>query len=152
MIVDRLENCNLYAGNDFLQEAFTFLKSLKEFPAEGKIVINKDKVFANISKYDTKPESECKIEAHQRYIDIQILFSGKEIIGWNPVTDLEATMPYNNECDAGFYTPPQHMAGKVLLTPGIFMLLYPEDAHMPQIAVDGIPESVEKIVMKIAVV
>ena len=152
MIIDRLENSGCYAHNAALKAAFDYLKSLKEFPVKtGRIEICKEKIFANIDRYQTKPHSECRLEAHREYIDIQILYAGKEVINWYPVTDLSEEVPYNQEQDVAFFQPPEQPAVKALLKTGIFMLLYPEDAHMPQIAVNDVPEPVEKIVMKIKV-
>ena len=152
MIIDTLENSELYLYNDDLKAAFNYLKSLDSFPSEdGKVEIRGNKVFANIDRYQTKPESDCRMEAHHKYIDIQILFTGKEIITWNPVHDLTETIPYDNDKDVCFYEAPTEPAGKAILSQGIFMLLFPEDAHMPQIAINDIPENIEKIVMKIAV-
>lgn len=152
MIIDCLENCDCYAHSAALHAAFDYLKSLSKFPEKtGRIEICGEKVFANIDRYQTKPESECKLEAHRKYIDIQILFAGKEAIGWHPLADLRETVPYDLERDVAFYLPPERLAVKAMLKPGIFMLLYPEDAHMPQIAVNDTPEFVEKIVMKIRV-
>ena len=152
MIIDKLKNSDLYAHNDALKAAFDYLKSLSKFPAkEGRIEIRGDEIFANIDRYMTKPERECRMEAHRKYIDIQVLFSGREIIAWNPVTELDEDIQYDEDKDVGFYKIPSQAVGQAIIRTGMFMLLFPEDAHMPQIAVDDIPESVEKIVMKIAV-
>ncbi len=152
MIIDKLSNSDIYTQNEDLKAAFTYLKSLNKFPKEeGKVEICGERIFANIAKYQTKDKTECKIEAHRNYIDIQVLFSGRENIAWHPVSELVENIPYNEESDVGFYTPPKHMAGQGTLSKGTFMLLFPDDAHMPQIAVDDIPETVEKIVIKIMV-
>lgn len=149
MIIDKLSNCDLYAYNEDLKAAFTFLKSLSELPEEeGKVTLLKDQVFANIDRYQTKPAAECRMEAHRDYIDIQILFSGREIIAWHPVSELKENISYDQEKDVAFYNVPDECAGTAVMQAGIFVLLYPEDGHMPQIAVDS-PEPVEKIVMKI---
>lgn len=150
MIIDKLSNSHLYIHNDAMQSAFEYLQSLTGFPKEeGKLEIN-DLVFANIDRYQTKPVTECRMEAHRDYIDIQILFSGREIIAWHPVTDLSKDTPYDPEKDVAFFKFPDEAAGTAVLQHGIFMLLYPEDGHMPQIAIDS-PEPVEKIVMKVKV-
>lgn len=151
MIIDRLSNCHLYSENDLIREAFTFLNSLQKFPEEGKISLKGDNLFANIDKYSTKPASDCRFEAHQRFIDIQMLFSGQEIIYWHPSSELKENIPYDTERDVAFFELPPLVAGQAIISPGIFMLLYPEDAHMPQIAINDLPEPVAKIVMKIKI-
>jgi biofilm protein TabA len=151
MIIDRLNNYHIYAYNDTLKAGFEFLKDLRKFPAEGRIEIRGDEIFANVDSYQTKLKSKCKMEAHKRYIDIQVLFSGEEMILWHPVSCLQEDVPYDDKRDVGFFIPPPRAAAKAILSKGIFMLFYPEDAHMPQIAVNNTPKSVRKIVVKIAV-
>ena len=104
MIIDKLSNSDLYSHSEDLKVAFDYLKSLTGFPEqEGKVEIIGDRIFANIDRYKTKPETKCRMEAHRQYIDIQVLFSGQEIIAWHPVGELEETVPYDSAKDVGFY-------------------------------------------------
>ena len=103
-------------------------------------------VRALVQRYTTKPLSEGRWEAHRRHIDLQMLVSGKERIGYAPLNRLQA-QPYDEERDLLWLTGEgEHLR----LEPGEFVLLWPEDGHMPGIMVDG-PEPVLKVVFKIAV-
>jgi len=152
MIIDQLKNSDIYAYNEDLKQAFDYLKSLKEFPREeGTVEICGKRIFANIFSYQTKLAAECKMEAHRKFIDIQVSFAGQEIIAWHPTSELEEIVAYDADCDVSFHEIPETTQGKAILSPGNFMIFYPDDAHMPQIAIDETPEQLAKIVIKIAV-
>ena len=47
---------------------------------DNKYWIQEPDVFAQISSYQTKSPQEGRFEAHKKYVDIQILLSGSEMI------------------------------------------------------------------------
>ncbi|GLT15314.1 YhcH/YjgK/YiaL family protein [Vibrio algivorus] len=56
----------------------------------GKIELSMPESFVIITYAETKPLSDCKCEYHDKYMDVQILLEGKEIIGHSlqkPETD-----------------------------------------------------------------
>ena len=72
-------------------------------------------------------------------------------MGWCPFSpDLQVTVPYNADQDVAFYASlvPD---SNIVLSPGRFAVLYPEDVHRPQGAVDNVPGPVTKVVVKVAV-
>ena len=119
-----------------------------QIPREpGRHELDGDKVFALVQQYQTKPLAEGKWEAHRKYIDVQYVAAGVEKIGWAPVSRLKVTELYDETKDVAFYT------GKgdfVTVPAGWFVILFPEDAHMPSIAVDA-PSPVTKVVVKVKV-
>ena len=65
-----------------LSSAIDGLKDLiASDPADGKYEIAGDEIFASVMTYTTAPENEKKFELHRKYIDIQYIISGEEIIG-----------------------------------------------------------------------
>ena len=73
MIIDKIENANLYKNlGDRIQKSFDYIKqtNLKKLQP-GRYDIDGDNIFALISEYQTKVESEGKLEAHKKYIDVQ---------------------------------------------------------------------------------
>ena len=151
MIIDKLENSYLYENNDLFRRAFSYLKSINEFPDVGKVELCGDDLFVNIDKYTTKQECECKFEAHKRYIDIQLIYSGREKIKWHPVELLSESVAYNSDNDVAFFSTPADILGEGILESGYFMILYPDDAHMPQISPDSNSSEIEKFVVKVAI-
>lgn len=104
MILDILENGKNYVSlNDRFAEAFAFLaeKNFEELP-DGRYEIDGENLFAVVMSYTTRPVTEVEWEAHQKYLDIQYLARGKEIIGWALLNQLTLSKPYSEEKDIAF--------------------------------------------------
>ena len=147
MIFDNVANANLYTALDArIARGLEFLKKtdLASLPP-GRHEIDADRVYASISEYSTRPLTEGRWEAHRRYIDLQYLVRGTERVGHAPIDGMHAG-PYDKEKDL---TLLEGSGEFVTLRPGDLMILWPHEAHMPGIAVDG-PVPVRKIVVKIA--
>jgi YhcH/YjgK/YiaL family protein len=76
--------------------------------------------------------------------------SGTETIEIFPKNGLAVSEPYNPERDVEFYEKPATAHAKVTLTPGQFLVFFPDDAHMPCLMTTIGPEPVKKVVFKIA--
>jgi YhcH/YjgK/YiaL family protein len=149
MILDRIENAGLYVGlNAGFAKAFEVLKdkSLNK-KEDGRYAVDGDKIYYTIQRYTTKPLSEGKLEAHRKYIDIQFLLSGAELLGYSPLKGLLVAEEYNTEKDIAFFETPKEIT-KVKLEPGLFCILFPHDAHLPCRQLAG-PADVHKVVVKI---
>lgn len=99
--------------------------------------------------YPTKRRSEGFFETHRRFIDIQVVVAGDE---WMEVTEaarLAITQPYDDAKDVVKYADAADAS--VLRVPaGGGAVFWPEDAHMPSLAV-GEPTLVRKTVIKVPV-
>ena len=103
-----------------------------------------------MQQYSPKTFNSEKLEYHRDYIDIQLLFSGAEKLYYAPLEGLETATPYNPEKDCGMNKLPAPEAGTgIALVPGNFVLLYPEEGHLPGVGDPG--TQVVKAVVKIAV-
>lgn len=148
MILDTLNNAKRYEKlSPRLKKAFEFLlkTDLKALPL-GKTVIDGTDIYATVSDYQTKPCSEAKLEAHRNYIDIQMVLSGDELIGYAPFADQPCVVPYDPARDIGFYaigTAPYIPFGQ-----GQFVVFFPNDAHAPG-RTAGAPKPVRKLVVKV---
>lgn len=147
MIVDIFENSNKYYYlNKRFEKAFEYIKSTDFSLMQcGRYEIEGDDIYININEYNTKKET--KMEFHRKYIDIQFITKGEEYIGYSPLKSITVINEYDEKNDIGFAE-----AGKsfVKIKKGMFMILFPEDAHQPCTAVD---ESicVRKVVVKVRV-
>jgi len=128
---------------------FLRLRGLHELP-DGKVEIDGNAVFALIQRYETQETDAPKFEYHRKYIDVQYLVSGEEIIGWAPADRMSITVPYDPEKDAAFGTVAAGKWTPVYLQQGQAAVFWPEDGHAPKLAA-GTPSVVMKIVVKIAV-
>lgn len=130
----------LMLGLKFIQEQDVLNMSPSRIELDG------DKVFAMIQHYDSKPKEQGMWEAHRKYIDIQYVAEGQELMGFANLSYLEAG-EYSEEKD---FLPLHGEGSYVLMKAGTFVILTPEDAHIPQVAVD-VPQPVKKVVVKVAV-
>ena len=149
MIVDRLDNWQSCFTGEEMRTVFTYLLALDATVEEGEYPLVDDRIFARVMSYWTKEVKDCALEAHRDYVDIQIVLSGAEGMEWVPTRGLQVKKAYDAASDVEFFLPPVQSLARVDVYPGIFALFFPEDAHMPQIAVNGTPELIKKVVVKI---
>ena len=148
MIMDKLENIESYTGiSKPLDTGLRFLKSA-DFSAmpDGKYFLDENGVFYMVQSYETKEKNDTP-EAHRKYIDIQYIVSGEEIIGAGNLNEMAEEVSANPEGDIWFYHGP---LSYTTLKSGWFGVYFPQDAHAPCIAVNGCAP-VKKIVVKVPV-
>ncbi|NIJ43590.1 YhcH/YjgK/YiaL family protein [Wenyingzhuangia heitensis] len=149
MILDTIENAKLYKDlSKRLAVGFNYLTTTDFSALEmGVYKIEGDNVFAILQTYDTKEEVDCRLESHQKYIDIQYLISGEEFIGVEPLNNQEVTEDLLTEKDVVFYNG---QAANIKLSAGSFMVFYPTDVHAPGIKINQ-SSKVIKVVVKVAI-
>ncbi len=113
---------------------------------DGKHAIPGTDLTADVQSYTTQPEEDCRFESHHEHFDIQFIAQGREYFGVCPAEGLTLKEPHP-ERDTYFYEMPDSY-GKVLLCPGDFIIVSPEEAHMAKCAVKG-PEKIKKAVIKV---
>lgn len=101
-------------------------------------------------RYDTVSVEDAVLEAHDRYLDIQMSLVNTECIDWFPRTALTIQTPYNPDSDALFFERPRDGAVQVVNRPGIVTVLFPQDAHAPQLRCGSAPGWVKKVVVKVS--
>lgn len=149
MIFDSICNYKNYIGYPELYEVLCFLAKLKEGESvEANTVLAPDRISCNPVVFMSKPENECRYEAHQKYIDIHYIVKGTEGIATADVNTLDVDIPFDGVKDIGFYTGKE--SGRYYLKKGDFMVCYPNDAHKVGMMLKE-PQQIEKIVVKIKV-
>jgi biofilm protein TabA len=151
MIFDTLSQWRQYAPlSPRFAPAFEFLEKVTPASAVGRHEIAGDDIFAFVQKHQTKPYEERLYEAHRKYIDIQYMIRGREIVYWSPLAWLtEVTMPFDAEKDATLWKViPNGVPFQ--LNAGHFTILYPEDGHVPSCSW-GEAAEVLKVVVKVRV-
>ncbi len=136
-------------SSPLLKKAIAFLRrpDLPDLP-DGKVPIDGERVFAIVQRYETIAAEKPKFEYHQKYIDVQFLVSGREVIGWTPADRISVTEPYDEEKDIAFGMVPDNAWSRVMLEAGQASILFPEDGHAPKLAA-GAASPVMKIVVKV---
>jgi beta-galactosidase beta subunit len=177
MIVDTIANAGLYTGlGQRISKALALLGK-EDFRGmkPGKYEVDGTALYYMVQAYQSKPLGQGMWESHRKYLDVQYIVEGVERFGWSllgradssdvpgqtPVgrlplgraafTDLPGrapltvTQPYDDAKDAALY---EGDGSFLIAVPGTFFLLWPQDAHMPGIAVKD-PSPVLKVVVKV---
>ena len=149
MILDLLANSTVYEKlHPAFSSAFYFLRKTDLATiSEGRYAIDGERVYAIVQEYDTKPLADGFLETHTRYIDIQYLITGEELIGYAPLVGQAVRTPYDTDKDIAFL---EGAADPIRVQQGQFAVFFPHDAHMPGRTM-GEPKRVRKVVIKVAV-
>jgi YhcH/YjgK/YiaL family protein len=148
MIVDRIGNAKLYRGfGHRVAEALDYLTrtNLAALP-NGKQEIDGERLFAVVQRYQGKPVAEARWEYHEKYLDLQFVVTGDELMGYAPWDDkLSVDMAYDPAKDAGLI-----MASGVMMpiSSGMFAVFAPRELHAPSLAADPAKPDIFKVVMK----
>ena len=145
MIIDNLKNSDKYIAlhKDF-KLVFDYIKNNDlRLLACGKYEIRGEDVFFNLQEYETK--SVQKLEAHKKYIDIQVVLDGEEYMGYTNIDSASVSEIYNEEKDVMFL---EGNVDKLLADNKTFLIFYPEDAHMPALCANS-SKKVKKAIFKI---
>lgn len=148
MIFDTLTNVDNYKGLGRVYTALKFLSETDFSKTElGKYELDGDNIFYMVQSYDTDPTKTIS-EAHKKYIDIQFMVEGEEIIGVADISSEKELTEAKEENDVWFYnckTEP------LTLSAGKYMVLYPNDLHCPGVATNGKALTCRKVVVKVKV-
>ena len=128
--------------------------ALEHITEEGLAAIGCDRVelkgrdvYATRFTYETIPVEESFFEAHRKYLDIHIMLSGSERVEIAPpekLTEFDRTEAND------FYAYRGEGDYKLVLSPGDFLVVFPNDAHRIKMQVEG-PETVTKAVFKVRI-
>lgn len=150
MILDTLQNAHLYhgLGARFIK-AFEYLQQtdFSQLP-KGKYEIDGKNIFAIVNEYDTVDTATEQMESHKKYIDVQYIVSGAELVGHDFLQDKKPSKAYEEETDFMLFA--ETPAFFTRLDKGNFAIFFPTDLHMPNIKIDT-PAPVKKVVIKIGI-
>lgn len=112
----------------------------------GKYTLSGDSLFVIVDEYITQDVEERKYEAHRKYIDLQYIIRGKELIGVAELDEVSLIESYDGEKDIAFY---EKADGNYRVADNsVFFIFFPDDAHQPCVKLDH-TQPVKKIVFKI---
>ncbi len=148
MVLDKIENYKNYTNlSDRIGKALKYLQETNFTNMElGKHIIDEDNMFALLQEYQTKEPANCKLEGHHKYIDVQYMIKGDEVMG---VTTLIHQVPYQKNVvdDYFFYNDDTSL---INIKEGMFTIFFPDDLHMPCIK-SGQIANVRKVVIKVRI-
>ena len=105
----------------------------------GRHEINGEDLFVMVGEHRLKPAEDTVLEAHDKYIDLQVMIDGGESFGWarrNACSQQKGGFDEGN--DIVFYN--DEPTSRVTAKKGEFVIFFPEDAHAPL----GRPEKAEE--------
>jgi biofilm protein TabA len=149
MILDHLKNADAYRSlGPRIAQAFDYLIRTRfaDTPS-GRYEVDGADVYAMVNRYQPGPIKEAKWEAHCRYIDVQYMVEGSELVGYAPLSErLPVTNAYDAEKDSAFFDA---RGDFFRLNAGSFAIFMPQDVHAPSLAIADEPSrQVCKVVVK----
>ena len=142
---DALTYRGIHPNLDMALERITkeFLSSV----GEERVEIKGSDVYATRFTYETVPEEESFFEAHRNYLDIHLMLEGSERVEIAPP---ETLTEFDRVEANDFYAYRGEGQYRLVLSPGDFLVVFPNDAHKIKMRVDG-PETVTKAVFKVRI-
>lgn len=125
-----------------LQEAIEAVDALTDLTPRTVPLSGNNKIL--VQSGTTKPVGDS--EAHRKFLDIQYIVKGSEIMGWAPVDALTPADEFNETKDKGMYAGPVDC---IRIAAGNCYVVFPEDAHAPGVHLDT-PSEFTKLVIKLA--
>ena len=105
----------------------------------------------NVMEFETTPAEEKKAEMHRKFIDIQLLISGTEMIEYGlSEPDLTKFDEYREEDDYQLTEMIEHK-NDLVLQPNMFAIFLPYEPHKPGNSVNGKNAQLKKLVVKVPV-
>lgn len=128
-------------------QVFDFIRNTNlETIETGKYPLAGDSLFANVDEYITQDVEERKYEAHRKYIDLQYIIKGEELIGVAGLDEVSLIEPYDREKDIAFYE--KNGGNYRQADNSVFFIFFPNDAHQPCVKLNQ-SRTVKKVVFKI---
>ena len=149
MILDHMKNLSNYRdlggpilrALEFIRDADFSKLDDTTYEVEGR------DLFFFIQSYETKAENDTP-ESHRKYIDIQYMISGTEVMGVGQLDTMTEEVEAKPQNDIWFHRGPMDY---ITVTEGMFAVFFPNDAHAPCISPASGANPVRKCVFKVRV-
>jgi biofilm protein TabA len=116
----------------------------------GKTPLDGDNIFASVNKYATEPAADRRPEKHFQYIDIQLVASGHETIGYADEENAAEITEDRREAGDVVFFGKLSKENHVRLETGDFAIFFPWEVHRPNCQCDGEGAvEVKKVVVKV---
>jgi len=152
MVYDQIYNLKKYKTllpNLEKLEEYLLHHNPRELPL-GEIRVDEDLIL-KVKEYVPRSKAEARWEAHRVFADVQYVVRGHELMGVAPLKEMIPNDAYNSVSDS-IHADHDRPGEFFPLKEGAFMLLMPEDVHMPSLRDDTeAEETVFKIIAKVRI-
>jgi|SRR5581483_10344253 len=100
--------------------------------------------------YETRLRADGFFESHRKFIDVQTVFEGEELMEVADLSRMKARQPYNSERDLLVFEDSTD-ASLLRVFPGQLAVFFPSDVHMPTMRIRSAGVKVRKCVVKLPV-
>lgn len=116
----------------------------------GEYPIKDKEIFAKVLSYTTSVDNNQMLEAHNQYVDIQYVLSGKERIEVYNRSQLTSKAQYAPQTDCEFFIPDEScLTSTVHLSGEYCVVFFSNDAHLAALNFKETSREVKKLVIKI---
>ena len=141
MVADALTQWRRYSSlHPAFTRAFEFVRdadwaAIAPLPADMRAfsvrhAIDGERLYVSVDRTEGRGRDAARLEAHRRYIDIQLTIDGQEEIGWRPLGRCMAPDgQFDTARDVGFFS--DRPESWLSLPAGHFAIFFPDDAHAP---------------------
>ena len=138
MIYDTIDHICAYRGlGANMDRAIEYLAhaDLSALPA-GRYEIDGENAYRMIQEPTLRDPQDGQFEVHRRYADIQLALTDGEAIAVSPIEKIANWAPFDAQKDIGF-SDTDFKGVSLPLPAGTFMILFPQDAHLPCLKCGG---------------
>ena len=151
MIYGEIKDLNQYKGISVnLDKAIDYiLRGEYKNGTPGKNIIDGDNLYFNYPNCaKTKELEEGFFEGHKKYIDIHIVISGEENLGYNLRSEVTVKKEYDPEGDCELFDGT--LKNIFHVTEDRFIMFFPDEPHMALLKVGEVKE-IKKVIFKVLV-
>ena len=155
MILDRWENAEKYFSlHEGFKPAMEYF--LRAYPvaikagkagiqvSTGRAEIDGKRIYMVIDRSPARTRQTARLEAHRKYIDIQIPINQPEEMGWQAISQCtKIAQPYDAGRDVEFFADTPR--SWITVPPGSFVVFFPHDAHAPLVGQGEFHKAVIKV-------
>lgn len=132
--------------NPYYAKAVEYIKNTDLNALElGKHLIDGENLFVNIVEGQLNPPQQARLEAHDKYIDIQVPLSKGETYGVKPRCRCTPDGDFDTANDIIFYKDP--VDDTINAQPGEIVTFAPDTAHAPLIGEGTIRKAIFKVLV-----
>ena len=107
-------------------------------------------IFVMEQAYETRLRADAFFESHRKFIDVQVVTEGEELMEVADIARMTARQPYNADRDLIVYEDSTD-SSLLRVFPGQVAIFFPTDVHMPTLRIRTNGVQVRKSVVKVPV-